>query len=248
FRSRRVHVDGERMANRAGQLSGRPHNDVHRELRSFLLAEVRARIAGDGMRNRPTRTTGTWRAAAEAVDTYLDRVWPNLTPPSFVLGLLSSPDLLAAAAAGPLTPDDVAMLAIPGDARVGTWRRTVADGALLDTADALLNGPPVTYEHIVVDEAQDLAPLQLDSIRRRSRRGAITLLGDLAQATGPWARTSWDEVVDHLGHGDVPVSFAELRMGYRLPAEVHDLVARLLPGSPPTCGRRRSCAARATAR
>src|ERR671910_3758481 len=51
--------------------------------------------------------------------------------------------------------------------RVGTWQWSADDIPLLDTADALLNGPPATFDHIVVDEAQDLSPLQLESVRRR---------------------------------------------------------------------------------
>jgi UvrD-like helicase C-terminal domain len=110
----------------------------------------------------------------------------------------------------------------------------VDDIPLLDAADALLNGRPPSYEHIVVDEAQDLSPLQLDSIRRRSRSGSMTVLGDLAQATSPWAHESWDEVVEQLRHNGVSNETVELELGYRLPAEVHEVAMRLLPEVAPT--------------
>jgi len=42
-----------------------------------------------------------------------------------------------------------------------------------------------TYGHIVVDEVQDLTPLQLRMVGRRSLNGAMTVVGDIAQATGP---------------------------------------------------------------
>jgi hypothetical protein len=98
----------------------------------------------------------------------------------------------------------------------------------------LLNGRPPGYEHIVVDEAQDLSPLQLDSIRRRSRSGSMTILGDLAQATSPWAHESWDGVVEQLRHNGVATETVELELGYRLPAEVHEVAMRLLPEVAPT--------------
>ena len=79
----------------------------------------------------------------------------------------------------------------------------LADVPLLDEARALL-GPsprrsdddePRTYGHIVVDEAQDLSPMQLRMLARRSLGGSMTVVGDIAQATGPWAPASWDEVL-----------------------------------------------------
>ena len=80
----------------------------------------------------------------------------------------------------------------------------------------------------MVDEAQDLSPMQLLSIARRSRNGWMTVLGDLAQATSPAALGSWNEVADHLYRPDVPADLAELRLGYRLPTEVHEVAMRLL--------------------
>ena len=44
-----------------------------------------------------------------------------------------------------------------------------------------------SYGHIVVDEVQDLSPMQLRMLARRSLSGSITVVGDIAQATGPWA-------------------------------------------------------------
>ncbi|MGH2476955.1 MAG: hypothetical protein ACRDIL_16985, partial [Candidatus Limnocylindrales bacterium] len=168
------------------------------------------------------------------IDNYLERVWPQLTPQSFLVELLSSRQQLVTAALGTLRDTEIELLALPSGTRVGTWQWSVDDIPLLDAADALLNGRPASYEHIVVDEAQDLSPLQLDSIRRRSRSGSMTILGDLAQATSPWAHESWDEVVEQLRHNGVSNETVELELGYRLPAEVHDVAMRLLPEVAPT--------------
>ena len=61
-----------------------------------------------------------------------------------------------------------------------------------------IGGGRRSYGHIVVDEAQDLTPMQFRMIARRSPSGSITVLGDLAQATGPWTYESWDEIRAHL--------------------------------------------------
>jgi hypothetical protein len=62
----------------------------------------------------------------------------------------------------------------------------------------------------------------------------MTVLGDLAQATSPWAHESWDEVVEQLRHNGVSNETVELELGYRLPAEVHEVAMRLLPEVAPT--------------
>jgi DNA helicase IV len=102
----------------------------------------------------------------------------------------------------------------------------------LDEASDLINGTGHTYGHIVVDEAQDLSPMQLRMLARRSPRGSMTVLGDIAQATGTRAYGSWDEVVPYL-----PASSSlrreELTVGYRAPGQVLDLASRLLPFSAP---------------
>jgi hypothetical protein len=55
----------------------------------------------------------------------------------------------------------------------------------------------------------------------------MTVVGDIAQSTGPWARDSWDDVLQHLPQ--VEVDRRELEFGYRVPREVYELAARLLP-------------------
>jgi len=89
-----------------------------------------------------------------------------------------------------------------------------------------------SYGHIVVDEAQDLSPMQLRMLARRSISGSMTVVGDIAQATGPWAPGSWDEVAAHLTPNRVPRT-VELTVSYRTPAEVVDVAARVLAAAAP---------------
>jgi DNA helicase IV len=233
---RTVRLDGRRIATRARQLAGRPHNEAYRMLRAFLVAEVRAALGRLAERDPAAREIPVQGSSARPIDSHLERVWPSLTPQGFLVELLSSRRQLLAAGAGTLAESELGMLALPTDAQVGTWQWSVDDVPLLDAADALLNGVAATYEHIVVDEAQDLSPLQLESIRRRSRAGSMTVLGDLAQATSPWAHQSWDAVVACLRHERVTATAVELEYGYRLPAEVHEVAMRLLPDAAPGLG------------
>ena len=116
-----------------------------------------------------------------------------------------------------------------------------------------------TYGHLVVDEAQDLSPMQLRMLTRRSLNGSMTVVGDIAQSTGAWAHADWDEVLRLLPDRR-PSRRAELTVGYRIPAPNMELAARVLavvvtrpaaapvgaPGRPPARvrGRRRRRAAR----
>ncbi|HEX6569357.1 MAG TPA: ATP-binding domain-containing protein, partial [Acidimicrobiales bacterium] len=229
---RRVELDGRRIATRARQLAGRPHNEAYRMLRAFLVAEATTALTR-ARAGEPTPAVTLQAESLREIDNHLDRVWPSLTPQALLVQLLSSRRQLLAAGAGSLTDAELDMLALPGDAQVSTWQWSVDDIPLLDAAEALLNGVPATYEHIVVDEAQDLSPLQLESVRRRSRTGSITVLGDLAQGTSAWARDSWDAVVGVLRHERVAAEIVELEYGYRLPAEVHEVAMRLLPDTGP---------------
>jgi DNA helicase IV len=98
--------------------------------------------------------------------------------------------------------------------------------ALLDELDDLLRRVP-SLGHIVLDEAQDLSPMQLRAVGRRCSTGSVTVLGDIAQGTTPWATTGWDQTLTHLGKPGAHVEV--LSRGYRVPAAVIEFAARLLP-------------------
>ncbi len=89
-----------------------------------------------------------------------------------------------------------------------------------------------SYGHIVVDEVQDLSPMQLRMLARRSISGSMTVVGDIAQATGPWAPSTWDDVTEHLGNKRAP-RLTELTVSYRTPAEVVAVAARVLREAAP---------------
>ncbi len=171
----------------------------------------------------------------------LDRMWPKLSAEELVHDLFGSRPLIALAAKGTLRGEEQALLFRKRSSSLAEIPWTQADLALIDEARVLL-GPrrtgassrpgesdegPATYGHIVVDEAQDLSPMQLRMIARRSLSGSVTAVGDIAQATGAWAPRSWDEVTAHLPTSRTPRT-TTLTVSYRTPAEVVELSARLL--------------------
>jgi DNA helicase IV len=105
--------------------------------------------------------------------------------------------------------------------------------ALLDELSDVLARTP-SLGHVVLDEAQDLSPMQLRAVGRRCSTGSATVLGDIAQGTTPWATASWEVAMAHLGKPDHDL--VVLDRGFRVPALVIDFAARLLPHMAPGLG------------
>ncbi|WP_169948413.1 AAA family ATPase [Microbispora sp. H11081] len=170
-------------------------------------------------------------ARSKPVKAVLDAVWPKLVPEQVLFRLLSDPEFLARAARSDLSPEEQELV---------LWRKpykshrsakwTAADAALLDELADLIERTP-SQGHLVVDEAQDLSAMQLRALGRRCRTGSATVLGDLAQGTTPWSARSWKTVLDHLGQPSGEVT--ELTLGFRVPREILDFAARLLPSVAP---------------
>jgi DNA helicase IV len=151
----------------------------------------------------------------------LDSAWPAVTPEKLIRSLFTRPAFLAEAADGILDEREQRLLR----RRSAGW--SDADVALLDEAHALVGEPARTYDHVIVDEAQDLSPMQLRMIARRAREGALTMLGDVAQGTGPVTYESWTEVLPHLPRA-ADAEVEELRHAYRVPREIMELALPLL--------------------
>lgn len=170
-------------------------------------------------------------ARSRPVKQLVDRVWPKVTPEQVLHRLFSDPGFLAAAAKDDLTADEQALLLWTRPARsFRSAKWSAADGALMDELGDLIERT-TPLGHLVVDEAQDLSAMQLRALGRRCRTGSATVLGDIAQGTTPWSARSWREVLTHLGFEDGTVT--ELTLGFRVPREVLDYAARLLPSIAP---------------
>ncbi|MER7131496.1 HelD family protein [Streptosporangium saharense] len=199
-----------------------PYGIGRERVLSRLTALLRVRAEARG------RTTDTaWmRGTARAVREFLNTVWPVARPREVVAELLSDPAVLAEAAGGILTPGEQAALLWarpPRSFRSARW--SAADAVLLDEVAGLIERPR-GYGHVIVDEAQDLSPMQCGAVARRSEHGSLTVLGDLAQGTTPWAARSWPEQLAALGKpGAATVA---LTTGFRVPGAVVALANRLL--------------------
>lgn len=171
-----------------------------------------------------------------ALDAEVEKIWPQITPQQFLRELLGSKERMKRAAEGLLAPEEMDLLYRRQAERALDEPWTMADLALLDEAQATMREAPRTYGHIVVDEAQDLSKMQLRAIRRRSKNGSMTVVGDIAQSTGPYSRDSWEDVAAILGH-DVPANvtsqIAELEHGYRVPKQVFDVALPILQFAAP---------------
>ncbi|MGA6223869.1 HelD family protein [Streptomyces umbrinus] len=162
-----------------------------------------------------------------AVKAAVKSLWPPVEPAKLVLRLLSDADFLATHAEGVLTEDEQKTILWSRPVRsVKSAKWAAADAVLIDEATDLVQRTH-SLGHVVLDEAQDLSPMQYRAVGRRCTTGSATVLGDLAQGTTPWATRSWEEALTHLGKGDAVVE--ELTAGFRVPTDVITYASRLLP-------------------
>jgi len=198
---------------------------------------LRMEAAGDSPDDRVQNAV----ARSRPVKAYADALWPAIDPAKLVFRLLTDAAYLARHAAGILTADEQAALLWakpPRSAGAAKW--SVADATLIDEVADLVERTP-SLGHVVLDEAQDLSAMQLRAVGRRCSTGSMTVLGDIAQGTTPWATPSWEEALRHLGKTGAHLE--ELTAGFRVPGDVIEYAARLLPSiapglTPPTAVRR----------
>ncbi|MFE2068475.1 HelD family protein [Streptomyces sp. NPDC059467] len=162
-----------------------------------------------------------------AVKAVVKQVWPPVDPAKLVLRLLTDADFLAEHAAGILDEDEQKTIVWAKPVRsVKSAKWSAADAVLIDETTDLVQRTH-SLGHVVLDEAQDLSPMQYRAVGRRCTTGSATVLGDLAQGTTPWATRSWDEALAHLGKTDGVIE--ELTAGFRVPTDVITYASRLLP-------------------
>ena len=92
-----------------------------------------------------------------------------------------------------------------------------------------------TYAHILVDEAQDISPMQWRMLRRRGPSASWTIVGDPAQSSWP-DPTEADRAITEM-IGTAPVRRFRMSTNYRSPAEVFDLAAQVVRQAYPQADR-----------
>ncbi|MEV3935508.1 AAA family ATPase [Glycomyces sp. NPDC049804] len=185
-------------------------------------AEIRSGHSPDGKWATKLKRT-------ESVRDFMEAVWPKLNTKTVLKKLLTDAAFRADATRGILTDDEAALLAGK------PAKPTPGDLLIADEIEShmKLREPSESFGHIVIDEAQDLSPMQCRVIARRSGKGSVTVLGDLAQGTTPWAAASWTDQMRHLGKDSAVdksiVEHTELTTGFRVPAVIIALANRVLP-------------------
>lgn len=205
-------------------------DDTRRESLPYGVGRerVRARIVAAIQRQAEARgqTAGAaWtRKISRAVTPFLDAVWPAVKPEEVLYEVLRGP--AESPGDGALTEAEweaITWARPPRSVKSAKW--TTADLVLLDEIAALIERPR-GYGHVIVDEAQDLSPMECRAVARRAEHGSLTVLGDLAQGTTPWAAASWPERMALLGKPDGQI--IALTTGFRVPAAVVELANTLL--------------------
>ena len=218
----RRYVDDARRSMAAGELRW---DSARERLRQLLAQDVRRQREDAG--GAPSDAETAKVARSVQVREFIDAVWPALDPRAVLVRLYTDETFRRRCAASSLSVDELALLAWAEPPRnLKQARLSAQDLVLLDELAGLINGNEI-FVHVVVDEAQDLSAMQCRAVARRCPLGSITVLGDLAQATTPWATGSWSVTLAHLGQPTAKIS--PLTVGYRVPGEVLAIANRLLP-------------------
>ena len=211
----------------------------HNQARRYVENEVWAALAASFRSGADAEDIRDALTGTPEIRAVLERMWPVLTPAQLLHDLFGSKALLKLAANGILPEADYLALYRDRSDSLEDVRWSNADAALLDEARFLLGPRPRksgkvdetdeirTFGHIVVDEVQDLTPMQLRMVTRRSLSGSMTAVGDIAQATGPLAPNDWKDVLEHLPSRKTP-RIVGLSVGYRIPAQIMELADKVM--------------------
>ncbi len=245
FRTGYVRLRAQESARivRAAQRRFRKHNAARRWVEGEVWAAMTA-----GWHDEETTVAQVKEAVRHLpeVRAALERMWPVLSPAQLLHDLYGSKALLKLAGSKHLAEAEYLSLYRERKADVTDVRWTEHDVSILDEARSYLGARPAkgtlkpdeadeirTYGHIVVDEVQDLTPMQLRMVSRRSLNGSMTVVGDIAQATGALAPNDWDDILRHLPatRGSRVIG---LSVGYRIPAQIMELANKVMMAATPS--------------
>jgi DNA helicase IV len=194
-----------------------------------LLLKHRRSANDEDTRATLRRQSGDWF-------NFIQGVWPAMSAQKLLHDIYTVGRRRRDGTHGVLTDTEAELLARPGAKGPGDQRWTHADAVLLDEAEYVLRGRSGAWRYVIVDEAQDLTPMQLRMVGRRSSTGDLTLVGDLGQATGPHRYDDWHEILGHIA-SKKPANIEELDRGYRVPKKILDYASNLLPAIAPGLAR-----------
>ncbi|MDA9359988.1 AAA family ATPase [bacterium] len=210
----------------------------HNHGRKFVVEELYEMLAASGRYDVDAQELKDNFHGSEQIREALEWMWPVISSEELLHDFYGFRSLLRAAGHKDFGADIENLYRPRTNTDDLLW--SAHDVPLLDEVNRLV-GPTSglnkdhgvrTYGHIVIDEAQDLSPMQLHMVARRSLGGSMTIVGDIAQATSAWAHDSWESVTEHLPiHKGI--QRYELTVGYRLPEPLMALAAKVLAKAMP---------------
>ena len=163
--------------------------------------------------------------AASTYRTILRNMYPDLTPENVLKDLKKSAKTFLESARNVFEESDIRdwltyVIPNPFDIRS-------SDIPILDYIKYRIEGTSEVWGHIAIDEAQDLTPMQLGMLRRRTDSAtSLSLTGDLAQATGVVVYETWPAITNYLS--DEEPQQDKLTRSYRVPKEILEYANQFL--------------------
>ena len=202
--------------------SGRSFQAARTRFRTRLAEAIAARAVEQSRRPVLASTAEVVTAVRQSPEyqRLTNRVWPRVAPEQLVQALYRNRRRLTELAGDLLARDEVELLlaSSPPARRIDM---TATDVGLLDEARWLIEPELRTFGHVVIDEAQNLTPMELRMAVRRARRQSLTILGDIAQRTTEAGLTSWENVLHDAGVRQFAAR--ELLVSYRVPRDFLEL-------------------------
>ena len=185
-------------------------------------------FAPDSRRQADRRELERRRAERRnAVSRWCDRAWSNLDFKAEYVALLSDPERMIHLGGAGMSRDVADELA---ESAVGIRNQGFDDSDVgaLAYLDHLLNGTvDRNYRHVVVDEAQDISPIEFKLLAASSANNWFTVLGDTAQRLTPYRGIgSWRDVERVFGRSEIEVQRA--RRSYRSTRQITEFNNRIL--------------------
>ncbi len=190
-----------------------------------VLSDAEAALLTDSIQK--AIDTGTWSVADVAlIDDLSDRLGPMRQPEAEERGFYEIEEV-----------DDVALQRSDDAATGGAAWESISIGyevAPRTKLERLMNGRlelPDEYAHVLIDEAQDISPMQWRMLGRRGRWSSWTVVGDAAQA-------SWPDAVEarqarEQAFGSQVRSLFHMDTNYRNAREIFDYAAEVIQAEMP---------------